>query len=332
VSIWYAERFNGDGVTPVFQMPGAGGFNDFRSGNAWPVDPDAASTVLVKTRASGDPDAVQPAGALVFSAGLDELDFTGSRAFRARFDRVVVPGGGTAVISTTYEMRASLGDLSAPVALDEDRYTQPTVKIATPVPGAGQKTQADNVTVRGTAVGGHTLALTVNGATVPIATDGTFETPEPVVAGENKFTAVLTNGAGNTDTASSNIFKTTPEVTPTPTPDTKPPGVKLTGVPKKVKRGKPIKGVARCNESCSLAIQLLGTDAGADLILARSSHAKFTLAPKRKPLARVGVKLRVVVVAMDRSGNRTTVHRTVTAAECGRPRRHHRKAGSTRTC
>jgi hypothetical protein len=88
--------------------------------------------------------------------------------------------------------------------------------LALTAPADGSSTTDEYVTVTGTGAtdGSGLVSLTVNGAAVAPAADGTFSTTVTLVVGANTITAAAVDGAGNTATVTRSVTRTSPSTGP----------------------------------------------------------------------------------------------------------------------
>lgn len=117
---------------------------------------------------------------------------------------LAVPAGGSAKRTTVYNVAFTTAEANAASDQVEDATGVPTIAIASPV--AGSTTTSDVTIVAGTAGDNKSVAsVKVNGVSAPVASDGTFVIPVALKPGANPITAVVTDGAGNTNNATTSV-------------------------------------------------------------------------------------------------------------------------------
>ena len=135
---------------------------------------------------------------LLYANGGFYLDFAGT-----------VPAGGTRTISQYFAMGESQSEIDASSAAQRDELAGPSVTITSPADGAS--VSSTPATVTGTASDNVGVAsLTVNGAPVTVAADGSWSAQVPLSAGANTVTAVASDAAGNSDSARRSVTYTQP--------------------------------------------------------------------------------------------------------------------------
>ena len=112
-------------------------------------------------------------------------------------------------IEQVYSMATTQPDVQAKARSAEDAYQGPAVAITSPANGATTPTQP--VTVTGTATDNvGVTSLTVNGAAVTPAADGSFSTPVTLAPGQNTITAIAKDAAANSSQAAVSVVYAPP--------------------------------------------------------------------------------------------------------------------------
>jgi hypothetical protein len=193
-------------AVPVgLKLPWIGDFQTFTADTVFPGPPPGAGSIFVRAN-NGAPDGSEtyPLGAVSFDLAPVEVRRVESREFTVRNENVSVPAGGTAVTREDFVMGQAQATVEAKATANVDRFSGPTVSISSPanastITGAASTKQ---ITVTGSASdNGGVASLTLNGASIPLAADGTFSVPATVTLGQNTLTGVATDHAGNTATA-----------------------------------------------------------------------------------------------------------------------------------
>jgi hypothetical protein len=122
-------------------------------------------------------------------------DFADNPQWLMRYRRTV-PAGGSITLRFSYEQDHAMPDVRSAAAAAGQSFS-PALSIASPADGA--TTSTPNVTVTGSASDGVQLSsLTVNGAPVSVAGDGSWSRALTLTTGANTITAVATNSDGLT--------------------------------------------------------------------------------------------------------------------------------------
>jgi hypothetical protein len=191
------------------KLPWIGDFQTFTSDTVFPGPPPGAGSIFVRAN-NGAPDGSEtyPLGAVSFDLAPVEVRRVANGEFTLRNENVTVPAGGTAVTSEDFVMGQSQATVEAKAAANVDQLSGPTVSISSPA-NASTITGATNtkqITVTGSASDNQGVAsLTLNGASIALAADGTFSVPATVTLGQNTLTAVAKDHAGNSATATAAV-------------------------------------------------------------------------------------------------------------------------------
>jgi hypothetical protein len=165
--------------------------------------PAAGPATLHVTASSTAPDGdpVYANGTVTFDRPPASVRVNAPTDLIVRFGDVKVPAGGRAdLVTTTYAIGRTAGQVATVAAAREDAAVGPVVTFATPRAGAIVLTP--RVTVTGTATdNGAVAALTVAGRAVPVGAGGRFSTTVDLVKGANAVAATATDTAGNTTTS-----------------------------------------------------------------------------------------------------------------------------------
>lgn len=187
--------------TSGWQFPGDASYSTRTAGTTVAVPDAAPQSVLVRYDASDDSESVDnPRGAITEGAKPDSYRFLYDGSLGIGYTRTV-PATGSLVIKQVFSTAVSNGDLAALRADAEDRATSPTLTITSPADGARVGTPRVAVTGTVADVGGVT-SLTLNGAPVAVAANGTWASTVGLRDGANAITAQAADRYGNTATAS----------------------------------------------------------------------------------------------------------------------------------
>jgi hypothetical protein len=287
------------------KLPWIGDFQTFSTNTVFPGPSPGAGSIFVRGKNDApDGDATYPRGAVSFDLAPAEVRRVSNQEFTLHNENVSVPAGGTAVTREDFVMSQAQATVDAKAAADVDRFVSPTVSISAPANGSTITGAAatKQITVTGSASDNQGVAaLTVNGAAVPLAADGTFSVPATVKLGQNTLTAVATDHAGNTTTATATaayVDKVAPAVTGfTVSPRTFRVGAGPTAVTARAKAGTTFK--FSLSEDSSVSINISRAQAG-------KRSGKRCVKPTKK-LSHAKMCQRLV--------SRGTLHRTLSAGK-----------------
>lgn len=164
-----------------------------------------ATIYIAANAAAPDGDSVFAQGAVTFDRPVAGVRVTAPTDLLVRFPDVAVPAAGRAdLVTSTYNLTRTAAEAAArATALEaplKDRANLPTVAFTTPKAGATVLTPT--ITVVGTASDDQGIAsLTVGGQPVAVSPSGRFSAAVPMAKGANLVTAIATDHAGNTATA-----------------------------------------------------------------------------------------------------------------------------------
>ena len=129
-------------------------------------------------------------------SGWDSADFYGSGGFYLAYRNRQIPAAGSVHLEWTYNTTLTEPDQIALARDAEDVYVGPSVAITAPANGSTTKKTPGEGDRHGD--GQRAVAsLTVNGAAVTPAADGTLRPRSRWPRGPNTITAIATDGAGN---------------------------------------------------------------------------------------------------------------------------------------
>jgi len=180
-----------------YQFPGQTSFSQFGAGTDLPGPSAAPGSILVRTNVTvPDGAASEAAGAITFGSDPSEFRFVNNSEFEE--DNVLsVPAGGSANVSYIYSVGYSVPDVTSLALQAQDRFENPSVVISSPANGTTTSNPTAEVSGMASAGSGVT-SLTVDGLSVPVASDGTWSAQVPLNPGTGAITAVMTDGAGAT--------------------------------------------------------------------------------------------------------------------------------------
>jgi hypothetical protein len=190
-----------------FEFPGQSAFAAHARGAAVTV-PAGPGTILIKDLATDDGDPYSGQGAITYSIAPSQVQFispasTGSSDLTMQY-AATVPASGALTYTFIYSEDFNSAGVKAEGYGAEDAFLSPAVHIS--IPRNGQLTHTADSVVTGTAtdlVG--VVKLTVDKRSVNVNGDGSWSTAVTLRKGKNTFTAVATNAAGNSSTASVSI-------------------------------------------------------------------------------------------------------------------------------
>jgi hypothetical protein len=244
-----------------------------------------------------------------------------------------IPAGGSATVSRTYVNGGSKAEIAAQVSAEQDRLGKPSVAITSPANGSTSDTAAATVTGTASDPGGAVTGVTVNGQAATVAADGTWSKALTLAPGENTITAVASDAAGNSSSASVKVTYT-PKPPPvlTPPADKVPPTLGLIiaklKLAKMLAKGLPV--TVSCSEACSFTVTLVVDSKTAKklhlagiVILGKKSGSlaakgskkvtvKLTKKAKRQLAKAKKVTISVKLTAKDTVGNGSTKTKKVT--------------------
>jgi Glucodextranase, domain B len=260
---WVFGRTPQNVDVPVgLKLPWIGDFQTFTADTTFPGPALGAGSVFVRGN-NGAPDGSEtfPLGAVSFDVAPIEVRRVENREFTLRNENVSVPAGGTTVTREDFVMGQTQATVDAKAAANVDRFVAPTVSISSPANASTITGAAETkpITVTGSASdNGGIASLTLNGASVPLAADGTFSVPATVTLGANTLTAVAKDHAGNSTTATATatyIDNVAPAVTRfTATPSTFRVGSVATPITARAKAGTTFKFTLSENSTVSITI------------------------------------------------------------------------------
>ena len=204
------------GTTAGWELPGQTSFSQESTGDSRPGPSSAAAAVYAIHDTGAAPSLNNLVGVMTFSAPYNGVTFdttlsTDGPSGLFGYD-VMVPAGGSTLITWSYATGASLAEVqgdaaAAPGAMrrNEDAAQPPTIAIAYPTGDATSPAK-----VGGTASAGSGVrSVTVNGVPATVSGhDWTAAVPLSSVDARNTLTATVTSQAGNTATATRNVAYT----------------------------------------------------------------------------------------------------------------------------
>jgi hypothetical protein len=170
--------------------------------------PAVPASILVRSnRDVPNGEMANPTGAVTFSTAPVSIEFVSgedpSRYMELHYLRQI-PAGGALELAHTFSMAPTAAESAGLAALAEDSYGTPAVAITAPAPAT--TSTVPRITVRGTASDNRSLAgLTVAGAAVAVAADGSWSRDVTLTPGPNTIVARATDGAGNASEASVSV-------------------------------------------------------------------------------------------------------------------------------
>lgn len=206
------------------RLPGETGYVARSPGDVAPALPPGAGTI------SNLPPPRLPArgpASITYSSRPDAVVFLGS-SFVLRYTARTVPATGRSALAFVYTNESDAGVLEAAAAANEASLP-PTLAVATPADGA--TTTSETATVSGTVSYADELAdLTVNGARVAVAADGSWTADVPLAVGSNAITVRAGNVLGYEREVTRSVVRSLPAPAPaaparpgSPTPPVRPP-------------------------------------------------------------------------------------------------------------
>jgi hypothetical protein len=203
---WVWGRDPDGAEVPVgLKLPWIDGFQTFTSDTVFPGPGPGAGSIFVRANNdAADGSETFPVGAVSFDVAPNAVRRSSGQNFTLRDESFSVPAGGAAVIRQDFVMGLRQADVDAKAAANADRFSAPVVSISFPANGSTitGATGTEQITVTGSASDNKSVtSLTLNGAPIALAANGTFSAPATVRLGANTFTAVARDAAGNSATA-----------------------------------------------------------------------------------------------------------------------------------
>ncbi len=206
---YYQEFIDGaDGG--AFEFPGTGAFAKTTSKGQTISLPQGAGTILFKVDAKTPDtgDSLYPQGAAVYDSAPSEplivsspSTGTSGNSFVMPYSRTI-PAGGTYTMRMAFVQAYTLAEVSAYAAAAQASYP-PSVAITSPLAGAQFSNASPVVTVTGTASDTGALgSVSVNGHAAVLGSGGAWSANVTLTPGANTITAVATDQAGLTRSAS----------------------------------------------------------------------------------------------------------------------------------
>ena len=207
---WLRGNDDVDGTVPVgLRLPWVGDFQTFTTETVFPGAPAGAGSLFVRSNNNFPSGSEKyPIGGLSFDIAPSAVRRGTNQNFTLRDENVTVPAGGAAVVREDFVLGQTQAEVDAKAAANVDRFVAPTVSISSPANASTIKGAArtKKITVTGSASDNQGVAsLTLNGASIPLAANGTFAAPARVALGKNTLTVVARDGAGNSATASATV-------------------------------------------------------------------------------------------------------------------------------
>jgi len=195
ISLLLEQDFDG---TPQYKFAGEPDYVRRAEFDSIPGPTASPTTIYVRNNreTSGSAQEFLQYGAITTPSGWDSADFYGSGGFYLAYRNRPIPAAGSVHLEWTYNTTLTEAAQIALAKAAEDVYVGPSVAIT--APANGSTTKKSPVKVTGTATDNVAVtSLTVNGAAVTPAADGTFTAPVTLAKGPNTITAIATDGAGN---------------------------------------------------------------------------------------------------------------------------------------
>lgn len=339
VEALYDEEFSGDAGTnpsPAF----AYSWIDSNAFTAPDLDqtiqgPGDSSpvTVFVDGNAGSADSFTFPQGAVTVSPAPTSIRWytkAGSRYYGLFRFAATIPPGGTAKVTRTYVDGTDKGAIAAQAAAERDRFGSPVIAITSPANGSSTDNPAATVTGTASDPGAGAPAVKVNGESVTVAGDGTWSKQLTLSRGENTITAVATDAAGNSSSASAKVTFT-PKAAP-PVPDKVAPALAIVIAKTKLKsllaKGLPV--TVSCSEACKFVLSLIvdsktakklhlsrvATVGRASGTLTTAGKKKVVVKLTKKAKKRIAKAKKIVITvkttATDAAGNRASKSKKVT--------------------
>ena len=208
LSLRYEQWLEGS-LSPGLAFSWAGGFQTFTTDRLIAGPPPGPGSILVRA-SNAVPSGSErlPLGALSFDRAPSAVRWSREYQFTLHEESVLVPAGGTATIRQDFVLGLTPGEVAAKAAANEDRFSAPTVSISAPADGSTVTGAArtKQITVTGSASDHIAVAsLTLDGAPVALGANGAFSVPATLAMGENSFTAIARDAAGNRATATATV-------------------------------------------------------------------------------------------------------------------------------
>jgi hypothetical protein len=211
LSLHYGQVIQGreqPGFKPTavgLELPWIGAFQIFASDTTFPGPaPGAGSLFVTDNNNAPDGSADFARGALSFDLAPNAVRRATNEVFTLNDESFAVPAGGTSVTREDFVIGQTQAEIEGKARANVDRFSGPAVSISSPANAStitgGARTKS--IAVTGSASDNVGVAsLTLNGASTPLAANGTFSVPSTLALGNNTFTAVAKDGVGTSATA-----------------------------------------------------------------------------------------------------------------------------------
>jgi hypothetical protein len=196
--------------TPQWKFAGQDAFHAYGEGDMVDLPAQSTGTVYVANLGVSDGSIRSPRGSITYNTAPNRVVFSDGWNAGLNYVRDVAAGGST-TITQAYSQGLNSTQVNKLAAGAEDSFAGPQVSITSPANGATVASAAQTITGNASDNGGIS-SLTVNGASVPVAGDGSWATSVTLAAGANTITAIATDTAGNTAQAQTTINFVAPTV------------------------------------------------------------------------------------------------------------------------
>lgn len=218
------DDFGSLGGEPVWDLPGTAGYATYSSGDAVSLPPTSTGVISAQDGILPDGNTEDGPGSIVYSTQPTQATFFNHQDMLLDYVESV-PAGGSVSITQSYVTAYDNAEREKVADAQAEETARPMVSITSPADGS--TVSASSVEVSGTASAFAGLSLTVDGAAVPVNSDGTWSTAVALDPGANTITASASDDSGNTAQASETVIDE-PQSAPVPSPHVSSPPVPTT--------------------------------------------------------------------------------------------------------
>jgi hypothetical protein len=202
------DNYSDEDGDAAWRLPGSSQYEFYSPGDQATL-PNASNNVIYTNDGYYNDGGFDAPGALIYNTQPNLAKWIASCCSGTSQEMLLdyqrtVPAGGSMSITQTYMVAPNQASLDKMVNAVLDSVNKPTVSITSPANNT--VTSASSVQVSGKASANEGLTLKVNGAAVPVNSDGTWSTSVSLNNGKNTIKAVASDGSGNTAQATDTVY------------------------------------------------------------------------------------------------------------------------------